>query len=57
MRIEIRGVLQKFERMNTGRIYPEDAYRRYAARIIPDIRMKRIETIFNLADERFESRR
>lgn len=46
MKIELRGVLQRFNRMNSGRIYPADLYEKYAIRIVPDMRMRMIRKIY-----------
>jgi hypothetical protein len=46
MKPELRGVLQRFNRMNSGRIYPADLYEKYALRLLADLRMKRIRKIY-----------
>ena len=46
MKLELRGVIQRFNRMNSGRIYPADLYEKYALRLLADLRMKRIRKIY-----------
>jgi len=42
----LKGILQRFDRMNSGRIYPADLYEKFARRILPDLRMRRIKKIY-----------
>lgn len=46
MDIVLKGILQRFARMNSGRIYPADLYEKLAQRILPDLRMRRIRRIY-----------
>ena len=52
-KIILKGVFQKFERMNrnNGRIYPEtyhaEAYERLIKRLVPDRRMEKINSLRN----------
>jgi hypothetical protein len=46
MKLELKGVLQRFNRMNSGRIYPADLFEKYAMRLLADLRMKRIRKIY-----------
>lgn len=54
--MELIGVIQKFNRMNSGRIYPADLYEKYALRIIPDMRMRRIKKIYAEKENRKDGR-
>lgn len=56
MKIELRGVLQRFNRMNSGRIYPADLYEKYAIRIVPDMRMRMIRKIYGEKGNREDGR-
>jgi len=56
MKLELRGVIQRFNRMNSGRIYPADLFEKYALRLLADFRMKRIRKIYGENGNRKDGR-
>lgn len=42
----LKGTLQRFANINSGRIYPAELYEKFARRILPDMRMHRIRRIY-----------
>lgn len=56
MKLELRGVIQRFNRMNSGRIYPADLFEKYALRIVADMRMRRIRKIYGEKENRKDGR-
>jgi hypothetical protein len=56
MKLELRGVIQRFNRMNSGRIYPADLFEKYALRIVADVRMRRIRKIYGEKGNRKDGR-
>lgn len=56
MKPEIRGVIQRFNRMNSGRIYPADLFEKHALRIVADMRMRRIRKIYGEKGNRKDGR-
>ena len=56
MKLELKGLLQRFNRMNSGRIYPADLYEKYALRLLADLRMKRIRKIYGEKENRKDGR-
>lgn len=48
-KIILEGVLQQFDRVNrnNGRIYHAEAYERLLKRLVPDERMKKINSLRN----------
>lgn len=56
MKLELRGVIQRFNRMNSGRIYPADLFEKYALRIVADMRMRRIRKIYGEKGNRKDGR-
>jgi len=56
MKLELKGLLQRFNRMNSGRIYPADLFEKYALRIVADMRMRRIRKIYGEKGNRKDGR-
>lgn len=56
MKLELRGVIQRFNRMNSGRIYPADLFEKHALRIVADMRMRRIRKIYGEKGNRKDGR-
>lgn len=56
MKLELRGVIQRFNRMNSGRIYPADLFEKYALRIVAEMRMGRIRKIYGEKGNRKDGR-
>lgn len=56
MKLELRGVIQRLNRMNSGRIYPADLFEKYAFRIVADMRMRRIRKIYGEKGNRKDGR-